>query len=624
MSLGERILKVIITGDSRKAVDAFKETAKAAGETAQKSAEHSASIGKAFKSIGAVALPVVGVAIAIGGAAIEMSDKWELAHAKLTTALTNTGTSFKAVSKQVDALDKSGVNLGFTTTDTEATLAQMTTGLGDVHKAMGAFTVVQNLAAAKGISLQDAGLAVTKAMEGQLRPLKQLGIDLPFAAGGAVKVQKAYLAVVGASANLSKVQAEIANGTLKGTKAHDQLAAAQDKLRVAQTKLTVVQQTGGNILAALSQKLKGQAAAAAETFAGKQAVLKARLNEVGVEIGTRLTPFIIKAADILVNDIIPAIDTAVGWIENHFIPGVQNLVRTIQDWIDHNKVLTVVLLAILEPIPTLVAGIILLWTHFERFRDVVKSVFNGIKDTIVANFHFIEGLFKIFDGLIHGDWSQVWDGLKESFKAFWEGLKGIAEIGGKLLQAALSIEWELIQAAVKAAWNGITSVIGSAASTIAGFAGAFLSAGAALGSAILHGIESGLTAIGGFVSDIGSAVWQAVKDAVNSVIDLINNAIPDSLGFGPFSISLPANPIPRLAQGGIVKATPGGVLALLGEGGRDEAVVPLNSRGGPAAGGGNHYTINVTALDPNDAAELVVRALRSYEMRNGPIPVTTR
>lgn len=46
-----------------------------------------------------------------------------------------------------------------------------------------------------------------------------------------------------------------------------------------------------------------------------------------------------------------------------------------------------------------------------------------------------------------------------------------------------------------------------------------------------------------------------------------------------------------LAQGGIVRATPGGVPAIIGEGGRDEAVIPLDE-GGAAAGLG--MTINLT------------------------------
>lgn len=49
----------------------------------------------------------------------------------------------------------------------------------------------------------------------------------------------------------------------------------------------------------------------------------------------------------------------------------------------------------------------------------------------------------------------------------------------------------------------------------------------------------------------------------------------------------------KLADGGVIKATPGGVPAIIGEGGRDEAVIPLDDNGlPPGMGGGVQITIN--------------------------------
>jgi hypothetical protein len=72
--------------------------------------------------------------------------------------------------------------------------------------------------------------------------------------------------------------------------------------------------------------------------------------------------------------------------------------------------------------------------------------------------------------------------------------------------------------------------------------------------------------------------------------------------------------IPALADGGIVKASPGGTLALIGEGGRDEAVIPLDRAGGI---GGNNINVYVQGADPN----AVVDALRTYMFRNGSVPI---
>jgi hypothetical protein len=69
-----------------------------------------------------------------------------------------------------------------------------------------------------------------------------------------------------------------------------------------------------------------------------------------------------------------------------------------------------------------------------------------------------------------------------------------------------------------------------------------------------------------------------------------------------------------MADGGIVKASPGGTLALIGEGGRDEAVIPLDRMGSM---GGNNVTIHVNGGDPR----AVVDALRKYMQTHGAVPI---
>lgn len=71
--------------------------------------------------------------------------------------------------------------------------------------------------------------------------------------------------------------------------------------------------------------------------------------------------------------------------------------------------------------------------------------------------------------------------------------------------------------------------------------------------------------------------------------------------------------VPRMADGGIIRHSPGGTLALIGEGGRDEAVIPLDRMGGM----GTNVTINVNGGDPN----AVVDALRRYMQLNGSVPI---
>jgi len=75
--------------------------------------------------------------------------------------------------------------------------------------------------------------------------------------------------------------------------------------------------------------------------------------------------------------------------------------------------------------------------------------------------------------------------------------------------------------------------------------------------------------------------------------------------------------VPGMAEGGIVKAIRGGILANIGEGRYDEAVIPLRN----GMGLGNTYNITVQAGvgDPVRIGEEVVTVIKRYERASGPV-----
>lgn len=142
------------------------------------------------------------------------------------------------------------------------------------------------------------------------------------------------------------------------------------------------------------------------------------------------------------------------------------------------------------------------------------------------------------------------------------------------------------------------------------------------------------------VGDIFSGIKDSFKGAINYVIDKWNDLswkLPSFEGLkvagktvipgweGP-TLSTPN--IKRLAAGGIVPATTGGMLAMIGEAGRSERVEPLDSSGlskrdramiemlaGPA--GGINITINPSqGMDERELAALVSRQL-AFQLRKG-------
>ena len=131
--------------------------------------------------------------------------------------------------------------------------------------------------------------------------------------------------------------------------------------------------------------------------------------------------------------------------------------------------------------------------------------------------------------------------------------------------------------------------------------------------------------IGAWASGVAtyfSVVATIIKTVMNAVIDVINFAIrginsisfttPDWLPGDPVTFSANLGYLPRLHAGGIVPGMPGSdVLTVLQAG---ERVIPT----GAGAGAGNVYQLTVQALDPRQAAQLVVDAIDEWERQRGP------
>jgi hypothetical protein len=151
-----------------------------------------------------------------------------------------------------------------------------------------------------------------------------------------------------------------------------------------------------------------------------------------------------------------------------------------------------------------------------------------------------------------------------------------------------------------------------------------------------EGFSEGFMAVLGFLGDFFKGVINGYigmwENFINFFINGLNGIIrglnrlqvklpktqfSEALTIGVNIPTIPNLELPRLAEGGIVKARPGGIIANIGEGGQDEAVIPLNKMGKM---GGNTYniTINANVADAR-LGEIVVNSIRKYERNSGPV-----
>jgi phage-related minor tail protein len=242
------------------------------------------------------------------------------------------------------------------------------------------------------------------------------------------------------------------------------------------------------------------------------------------------------------------------------------------------------------PIPIVIAAILalvaLVILNWSTIKDWTEKVFTWIWNRIKDVFNLILFLFKNFTGpgLIISHWRDIMNFTNTAFT--------------------------YVQTKAKAGLDAVVNFVKSLPGRITSAGSSLLSAGTNIGTRVIDGIKNGLSKLGGFASSLASVVSGATKGAMNHVIDLMNWAIPDKLGWGPVAISIPSNPIPKIrAMGG-----PASGLVKVGERGPEWLNLPKGSsvvpnHAGPSGGG---VVVNVQSnADPYAIGREVSWALRT-------------
>jgi hypothetical protein len=280
-------------------------------------------------------------------------------------------------------------------------------------------------------------------------------------------------------------------------------------------------------------------------------------------------------------------------------------------------------------VPTLITatdGLIKLWGNLGPAAEKVKGVMGGLNESlsthkaawvgvgagmgaimsVMAAFNAKSeeerAMFSLLTGALVALAAAQW--IWNTAKAFGLGLTGI---GLALVGTA---------AAAAGATYLLSSQYGAPIGDQSGAAGAIQGGGGA-GTQYILGEDGSTQGISNnrytdqpltrqlYDDQIGT-LWAGAEgsSAANLAQDLYGNSYVLELGKW--------KKIPQMAEGGIVKATPGGVPVILGEGGYDERVTPLK-RGRSAAAAGGGTVINVYLQAPvysQEVPRLVAQAVR--------------
>ena len=310
---------------------------------------------------------------------------------------------------------------------------------------------------------------------------------------------------------------------------------------------------------------------------------------------------------------------------------------------------------------------------FGKIAEIGMKIWDFFLDALKVVWGLVEGYFQLVFGfwkaiveIIIGIGLIIWDFLFDKIKAVWELVSGwwndtilpfitaivtkVAEFGAKI--------WNWIYDKIMAVWttvkgfwdttiypfvSNIVKNVKDKAGAIWDFiSGTISGVWAKVTGFFTNTIYPFISGIGAKISGFAKGMWDGLKNGLESVVNFIirgvnliikginllikaANAVKIGDDIKEIREILPVN----FAKGGIVPATPGGVLARIGEAGRAERVEPLDPDGlskrdkamiqmlSGGAGGGT--TINVypsQGMNESELAEIVSRKI-AFAMRKG-------
>ena len=189
-------------------------------------------------------------------------------------------------------------------------------------------------------------------------------------------------------------------------------------------------------------------------------------------------------------------------------------------------------------------------TWGEDIVNVAKMAWDFIKETIRAAMEFIQGVIEVVTGIINGDWSMVWDGIKKIVAGAWKSILAIIRLSGKLMVTVVAAglkllvrlwfeAWRLLFKALGVAWRAILRFLGNIPHWIMNVFKGALNWLAKSGKSIMTGLWNGIKAawkatmtffldipnkIANFFSGAINWLLQAGKDVISGFIHGLESA----------------------------------------------------------------------------------------------------
>jgi hypothetical protein len=576
---------------ARRDADQYRDSAKRAGTESSRSfdeaGKHAGGLGSSLRRVGEIATGFLAGSVlaklpALFGGFMDEAREAQLATAQTNAVLKSTGAVANVTANQIgnlatsisnkvgvdDEAIQSGENLLLTFTNIRNEAGKGNDVFNQATQAITDMTAGMNNGVISSEGLKASAIQVGKALNDPIKgvtALAKVGVTFSqgqkdqiktlVAHGHALQAQKIILAELnkefGGSAAAGATAGKrlgVVFGNIKETIGTALLPVVDKVANWFADKLPGALAVGSAWFGKVEDGVKAMGAAfsgegvTSDGFIGVMERIGVQLRALWETFTTKILPVLRSFASFIVGTVIPAIGSLVEWmIRNRdllipIVVGILAIIAAYKVWMIVTKAIAAaqaILNAVMAANPIglvilaiigLVAAFVTAWKMSERFRDTVKGAFHAVAAAAQATWSWIKR-----------NWSALLVILTAPF--------------------GTAVTW------IRQKWDGMVDWFKKLPGRMAG-----------VGAGMWHWIT------------------EAFRSAVNTIIGWWDNLdfkaptvhIPGTnLNVGGFTIGLPD--IPYLAGGGIVKARPGGTMIVAGEGGRDEAVVPLG-RGGLGTG----------------------------------------
>jgi hypothetical protein len=278
----------------------------------------------------------------------------------------------------------------------------------------------------------------------------------------------------------------------------------------------------------------------------------------------------------------------------------------------------------------IITAIALMWQNSETFRTAITGIFSAIAEVFSGVMNDLNAVFgeatqggedlALLFGFLGDVVGMLLSGVAIAIGIVGGAIGGVIQFIGSVLAAIGALFrsiGDFIQGIIALIQGDTEGAMVFFTNAMRGFEAFFLNIGMGIGNFFISVINGIIDGWNGFVAKIKIPDWPIFGNLAGKSADFLRiNRIP-------------MLQMTKLAAGGVVSPRVGGMMAIIGEGGRAERVEPLDPDGLSERdkamirmlSGGGGTTINVYPSEGMDEQELAQKVSRelAYQMRKGSV-----